>query len=265
MTVRRFIRVLGFGRPPHASPNGIARAVELVHVSKHYHAGRRSIAALDGLSLSIESGEYVSIVGASGSGKSTLLNIISGIDTADSGAATVLGKHLEAMSQDQMAAWRGTNVGIVFQFFQLMPTLTVRENVVLPMDLAGARGDKWSRADELLSMVGMSHLADNLPSELSGGEQQRAAIARSLANRPGLLIADEPTGNLDSVNSLLVIDILERLWRAGTTVLMVTHDQSIAERAPRRISMHDGRILTDGWSDVSSVVDRLEQAHVDAR
>jgi putative ABC transport system ATP-binding protein len=242
-----------------------SKAVDLQAVSRYYTAGRRSISALDEVSLSISIGEYVSIVGASGSGKSTLLNIISGIDAADTGAVTVLGRRLEAMNQDKIAAWRGRNVGIVFQFFQLMPTLTVRENVVLPMDLAGNNGNKWERADELLEMVGLTRLVYHLPSELSGGEQQRAAIARAIANRPGLLIADEPTGNLDSANSSLVIDIIERLWRSGTTVILVTHDRDIAQRAPRRIVMADGRITSDSASVATSGGEFRVGAHVDAR
>ncbi|MEZ4572192.1 MAG: ABC transporter ATP-binding protein [Thermomicrobiales bacterium] len=184
------------------------------------------ITALDSVSLDIARGEFVSVIGASGSGKSTLLNIVSGIDSPDDGIVRVLGEDLSSKSEDRLAAWRGMNVGIVFQFFQLMPTLTVKENVVLPMDLAGNTDHKWVRAEDLLERVGIADLADNLPSELSGGEQQRAAIARALANEPALLIADEPTGNLDSENGRLVIGIIERLWRNGTTVLMVTTGRS---------------------------------------
>src|SRR5690606_37853317 len=139
----------------------------------------------------------------------------------------VLGRKLKGMSENELAAWRGRNVGIVFQFFQLMPTLTVIENVILPMDLAGNDRDRRARAEQLLDQVGILDLAENLPSELSGGEQQRAAIARALANDPELLVADEPTGNLDSVNGRIVMQILEELWRAGTTVLIVTHDREL--------------------------------------
>ena len=220
-------------------------AIRLLDVSRRYQPGRRVITALDGVCLDVVRGEYVSVVGASGSGKSTLLNMVSGIDAPDSGTVTVLGTELVRKSEDKLAVWRGNNIGIVFQFFQLMPTLTVKENVVLPMDLAGRRECKWERAERLLADVGILDLADNLPSELSGGEQQRAAIARALANEPPLLIADEPTGNLDTENGRIVVDIIERLWHAGTTVLMVTHDPEIAGRAPRRVSMRDGRIVDD--------------------
>lgn len=233
-------------------------AVILRGVSRRFHVGRRIISALDEIDLSVDRGEYVSVVGSSGSGKSTLLNVISGIDSPDSGSIEVLGANLSSMSEDQIAAWRGHNIGIVFQFFQLMPTLTVKENVVLPMDLAGLRENKWERAEYLLETVGIASLADNLPSELSGGEQQRAAIARALANDPPLLIADEPTGNLDSQNGAIVIEIIERHWRDGTTVLMVTHDRDIAARAPRLVSMTDGRIVQDskhvGRSEMRSMV-----------
>lgn len=220
-------------------------AVRLSHVSRSYQPGRRVITALDDVCLDVASGEYVSVVGASGSGKSTLLNMVSGIDSPDTGSVSVLGADLASKSEDQLAVWRGNNIGIIFQFFQLMPTLTVKENVVLPMDLAGRRRHKWERAERLLADVGMLDLADNLPSELSGGEQQRAAIARALANDPPLLIADEPTGNLDTGNGRIVVDIIERLWRAGTTILMVTHDREVAGRAPRQVSMRDGRIVED--------------------
>jgi putative ABC transport system ATP-binding protein len=220
-------------------------AIRVCGVTREYRTGRRVIRALDDVSLEVAYGEYASIVGSSGSGKSTLLNMISGIDVPDAGSVTVLGRKLEGMSENELAAWRGRNVGIVFQFFQLMPTLTVIENVILPMDLAGNDRNRRARAEHLLELVGIADLADNLPSELSGGEQQRAAIARALANAPGLLVADEPTGNLDSANGRIVMGILEELWRGGTTVLVVTHDRELAARAPRRIEMRDGKIIRD--------------------
>ncbi len=242
-----------------------APAVKLIDLTRRFQAGRRIISALDRVNLEISRGDYVAVVGSSGSGKSTLLNIISGIDSPNTGSVVVLNSDLSSMGEDQLAAWRGRNIGIVFQFFQLMPTLTVRENVVLPMDLAGLTTDKWARADRLLESVGISHLADNLPSELSGGEQQRAAIARALANNPALLIADEPTGNLDTENGRIVIDILESLWRQGTTILMVTHDRDVSRRASRQISMRDGQIVDD--SSQSAQLERvtLGRANGDAR
>ncbi len=237
-------------------PSGLA--VQLNEIVREYHTGRRVIRALDEVSLEIPYGEYMSIVGASGSGKSTLLNIVSAIDLPDSGSAIVLGNPLGGMSENKLAAWRGQNVGIVFQFFQLMPTLTVLENVVLPMDLAGRKGSKTDRANSLLSLVGIQELANNLPSELSGGEQQRAAIARALANQPKLLIADEPTGNLDSKNGAVVIELLEELWRGGATVVLVTHDREVAERAPRQVEMRDGKIVRD-TSDPASGLQSSEK------
>jgi putative ABC transport system ATP-binding protein len=214
-------------------------------VSKRYRSGRRAIPALLDVSLHVERGEWVAIVGPSGCGKSTLLNIMSGIDVADDGDVVVAGTRLNGLSEGELAAWRGREIGIVFQFFQLMPTLTVRENVILPMELAGNARHKRERADQLIASVGLATLADNLPSELSGGEQQRVAVARALANAPGLLLADEPTGNLDSANGAAVIDLFQEVWQAGGTIVMVTHDAEIAARASRVVSMRDGRIVTD--------------------
>jgi putative ABC transport system ATP-binding protein len=219
--------------------------ISIESVSKSYRSGRREISALVDVSLEIERGEWVAIVGPSGCGKSTLLNMLAGIDTPDDGTVTIAGTALGGMSEDSLASWRGKAVGIVFQFFQLMPTLTALENVMLPMDLAGVGSERRTRAMQLLDQVGLADLAGNLPSELSGGEQQRVAIARALANSPMLLVADEPTGNLDSRNGSIVVDLLENVWRNGTTIVMVTHDLQIAQRANRIITMSDGRIVSD--------------------
>ncbi len=218
---------------------------ELGGVTKRYHSGRREFVALDDVSIDIEAGEWVAVVGPSGSGKSTLLNIIAGIDSADAGEVRVAGRRLGGLSENQLAAWRGREVGIIFQFFQLMPTLNVVENVMLPMDLAGRGRGRHERAMTLLERVGMAHLALNLPSELSGGEQQRAAIARALANAPSLLLADEPTGNLDSATGERIVELLADVWRSGTTIIMVTHDADVAARATRTVNMRDGRIVRD--------------------
>ena len=219
--------------------------ISIQHASKRYRSGRREIPALVDVSLEVERGDWVAIVGPSGCGKSTLLNLMSGIDTADAGAVVVAGTRLTGLSEGALAAWRGREIGIVFQFFQLMPTLTVRENVILPMELAKNARHKRERADHLLASVGLEQLADNLPSELSGGEQQRVAVARALANTPALVLADEPTGNLDSANGLAVIDLFEAVWMSGGTIAMVTHDAGIAARASRVIRMRDGRIIAD--------------------
>ena len=220
-------------------------AVLITDLCKSYPVGRRRIEALRDVSLVIEPGEYVSIVGPSGCGKSTLLNIMAGIDSPDSGEIVVNGTALDGLNQNQVAAWRGKSVGIVFQFFQLMPTLSALENIMLPMDLAGNSKNARERAGALLERVGLHGYEDNLPSELSGGEQQRIAVARALANSPSLILADEPTGNLDSANGMAVTEILESLWRDGTTIVMVTHDLDLAERSPRVIAMSDGVIVAD--------------------
>jgi putative ABC transport system ATP-binding protein len=225
--------------------NGHTPAITLAAVDKRYRSGRRSITALVDVSLTIEYGEWVAVVGPSGCGKSTLLNLLAGIDTADAGTVQVAGRELTGLTEDALAAWRGREVGIIFQFFQLMPTLTVLENVILPMDLAGNRRDRRERALQLLERVGLTQLRDHLPSELSGGEQQRVAVARALANEPRILLADEPTGNLDSANGAAVVDLLHELWLGGTTIVMVTHDPVIASRAGRVISMRDGAIVSD--------------------
>lgn len=220
-------------------------AIEAEKLVKRYATGRRTIQALRGVSLQVEPGEYVSITGPSGCGKSTMLNLLAGLDVPTSGTLSVFGTELSCLNQNQLARWRGANVGIIFQFFQLMPTLTALENVMLPIDLRRRQTDARQRAKELLEHVGLGDLEDHLPSELSGGEQQRVAIARALANRPRLLLADEPTGNLDSTSGEIVIDMLESLWNDGATLILVTHDRKLAERASRRISMLDGQIVED--------------------
>ncbi len=222
-----------------------ALVARLSHVTKRYRSGRREFVALDDVSIDIGAGEWLAIVGPSGSGKSTLLNIIAGIDDADVGEVWVAGRRLNGLGENQLAAWRGKEVGIVFQFFQLMPTLSVVENVMLPMDLAGRGRGRHERAMTLLDRVGIAHLALNLPSELSGGEQQRAAIARALANAPSLLLADEPTGNLDSTTGERIVDLLADVSHSGTTIVMVTHDAAVAARATRTLNMRDGRVVRD--------------------
>ena len=221
-----------------------AIAISLCDVAKQYQTGRRTIDALRDVNLRVETGEWLAILGPSGCGKSTLLNLLSGIDRASSGSVRVAGHDLSAMSEEALARWRGGNVGIVFQFFQLMPTLTAIENVLLPMELTG-RGRPRERGLALLDQVGLRQVADHLPNELSGGEQQRVAIARALANDPPIILADEPTGNLDSVTGGLVLDLLEGMWARGRTLILVTHDRSVADRASRVITMRDGRIVED--------------------
>jgi ABC-type lipoprotein export system ATPase subunit len=205
------------------------------------------VVALDGVDLTIARGELVSLVGASGSGKSTLLNILGGIDQATSGRVTIDGREITGATDRQMVTLRRTLIGIVFQFFNLMPTLTVLENVTLPAELAGRReAEARERALALLEQVGMTHRAGHRPHELSGGEMQRTAIARALVNRPSLLLADEPTGNLDSKNGAVVLEMLRTLARdEGSTLVVATHDPDVAAIADRIVEMRDGRVLSD--------------------
>ncbi|MFL7838879.1 MAG: ABC transporter ATP-binding protein, partial [Candidatus Promineifilaceae bacterium] len=201
-----------------------------------------------GISLNIEQGEFVSIVGPSGNGKSTLLNMVTGIDRPSSGEVIVSGRPVHAMSENELAKWRGQEVGIIFQFFQMLPSLSLLQNVVLPMEFANKykRAQRRERAMELLKMVGLADQANKLPSMVSGGQQQRAAIARALATDPALLIADEPTGNLDAKTAGQVFDLFVHLIEEqGKTMLMVTHDQELANQIPRKVEIVNGVITHD--------------------
>jgi putative ABC transport system ATP-binding protein len=202
--------------------------------------------ALRDIDLEIGSGELVAIRGKSGSGKSTLLNLIGGIDRPSQGAVRVGGVSVHDASEDTLARWRGTTVGVVFQFFQLLPTLTTAENVMLPMDFAGGRPapERRPRALELLALVGIEDQADKLPRALSGGQQQRAAIARALANDPAIVIADEPTGNLDSATAREVLDLLRHLRDGGTTIVVATHEPDVASAIDRTVLLADGTIVS---------------------
>ncbi|HET8652178.1 MAG TPA: ABC transporter ATP-binding protein [Gaiellaceae bacterium] len=223
-----------------------APLIELAGVEKVYRMGKVDYRALRGVDLSIEPGELVAVVGPSGSGKTTIMNLVTGIDRPTKGTVTVDGHRLDEMSEEQLAVWRGANVGIVFQFFQLLPTLSALENAVLPLDFArrGSQRERYERARHNLELVGLGDKADNLPAELSGGEQQRVAIARALAADPRLVVGDEPTGNLDSVTADEMFELLERLNAVGKTVLYVTHDLELAARAHRVITIRDGVVAT---------------------
>ncbi len=220
--------------------------IEIRGLEKVYRTGKMEFRALKGIDISIEKGELTAVVGPSGSGKSTLLNMITGIDRPTKGEVVVDGVRIDKLSEDKLAAWRGKNIGIVFQFFQLFPTLTAMENVMLPMDFArrGNQRERRERAKRNLELVGLGDKFDNLPSELSGGEQQRVAIARALANDPEIIIGDEPTGNLDSVTEQRMFEIFKRLNEAGKTVIYVTHSKDLASKARRRISFLDGMIVS---------------------
>jgi putative ABC transport system ATP-binding protein len=219
--------------------------IDLRRIGKKYTTFAGEFHALSDIDLSIERGEFVAVVGQSGSGKSTLLNLLAGIDRPSSGELLVDGASIHTMSERALSAWRGERVGIVFQFFQLLPTLTAAENVMLPMDFARrlpARGRR-PRALALLEQLGVAEQADKLPAALSGGQQQRVAIARSLANAPTILLADEPTGNLDSHTAHALLDVFAGLVRAGQTIVMVTHANAAIRQATRTVTLADGRIV----------------------
>jgi putative ABC transport system ATP-binding protein len=220
--------------------------IQLETVTRAYGMGTRKLYALREVSLGIRAGEFIAIVGPSGSGKSTLLNLISGIDKPDVGSVRVADIEINALSENALAKWRGAKIGIVFQFFQLLPTLTALENVMLPMELRNTFPDgRHARALAALERVGLVERATQLPSELSGGEQQRVAIARALVNDPPILLADEPTGNLDTETSEHVVTLLGELNRAGKTIVLVTHEQTLARAASRIVQVRDGRIIRE--------------------
>ena len=228
--------------------------VNLENVQKTFHTKAGPFTALRGVDLRIQSGEFVAIVGPSGSGKSTLINMITGIDRPTTGEVYVAGERLTRLSENRLAKWRGTNVGVVFQFFQLLPTLTILENVIMPMNYCGTyKGRRHERAMEMLRLVEVQETAGNYPSQISGGQQQRAAVARALVNDPKLIVGDEPTGNLDAVSAGLVFELFEELVQQGKTIVMVTHDRELASRIPRVEEVRDGRIVGSGEVDARLV------------
>jgi putative ABC transport system ATP-binding protein len=218
--------------------------ISLAQVTKNYETPAGEFPALCGIDLEITAGELVAIVGKSGSGKSTLLNLIAGIDRPSFGKVMVAGTSVGELGENRLAAWRGKNIGLVFQFFQLMPTLTAAENVMLAMDFVGKvpPSERRQRALALMDQTGVARQANKLPSALSGGEQQRVAIARALANDPPLLLADEPTGNLDSQTGAAVFAIFASLTRNGKTVLIVTHERDLAVKFSRTVELVDGAL-----------------------
>ena len=220
--------------------------IELANVSKEFE-GRRHVRALDGVSLTVERGETLSIVGPSGSGKSTLLNLVGGLDRATSGDVRIDGESLAGLSDDALTRVRRDKIGFIFQFFNLLPTLSCVENVGLPLHLRGwSRAKVDARAKELLTLVQLGHRVQHLPEELSGGERQRVAIARALSVYPPILLADEPTGNLDSKTGGEILALVRDLHaRLGSTVVVVTHDMKVAESCERTITLRDGRIVDD--------------------
>lgn len=227
-------------------PSGDGPLITLRQVWKSYATPAGQYPALRDIDLEISAGEFVALVGKSGSGKSTLLNLIGGIDRPSQGEVRVAGTAVHEATENALAGWRGKTVGVVFQFFQLLPTLTIAENVMLPMDFCNVRParQRRPRALELLDLVGITDQADKLPSALSGGQQQRAAIARALANDPPIIIADEPTGNLDSETARAVLDLFRKLLDLGTTVVIATHERDISGIG-RTVELVDGAIASN--------------------
>ena len=221
--------------------------VNLVDIVKNFPVGDREINVLKGISFDVEPGEFLSIVGPSGNGKSTLLNMITGIDRPTSGEVIVTGREVHNMSENKLAAWRGQHVGIVFQFFQMLPALSLIQNIMLPMDFAKkySRQEKSERAMELLEIVDLADQASKLPGMVSGGQQQRAAIARALANDPEIIVADEPTGNLDTRTANNIFELFQKLADQGKTLIMVTHNKDLSRRVPRVVEIIDGKITRD--------------------
>jgi putative ABC transport system ATP-binding protein len=228
--------------PPSAASTPVVR-VSALHVTLASAAGPVNI--LRGIDLEVEAGETVSIVGPSGSGKSTLMMVMGGLERASSGSVEIAGRPLGGLSEDALALLRRDHIGIVFQDFHLVPTMTALENVALPLELAGA-DDAFARAEQELKAVGLGHRLTHYPAQLSGGEQQRVALARAAAPRPSLLLADEPTGNLDGSTGHLIIELLfERARSSGSTLVLITHDPQLAERCGRQIAMRDGIVEKD--------------------
>jgi putative ABC transport system ATP-binding protein len=219
--------------------------IELTGVEKVYRTGKLEYPALRGIDLTVDAGEMVAVVGPSGSGKSTIMNMITGIDRPSTGSVLVGGQRIDQMSEEELAIWRGRHVGVVFQFFQLLPTLTALENAMLPMDFArlGSKHERVDCARHNLERVGLGGQLDHLPSELSGGQQQRVAIARSLATEPELIIGDEPTGNLDTRTAAEMFELFRVLNSEGRTVMYVTHDMELARGADRMVTIRDGLVV----------------------
>jgi putative ABC transport system ATP-binding protein len=232
------------GESQAAKPGAL---IDLRGVVKSYATPAGEFQALKGIDLQVDPGEFVAVVGKSGSGKSTLSNMITGIDRPSQGEVVVAGTPVHTLSEGQIASWRGRNVGVVFQFFQLLPSLTVVENILLPMDFCNlySERERRERAMHLLAQVEMSEQAHKLPTALSGGQQQRVAIARALANDPPMIVADEPTGNLDSRTADAVFQLFATLVGQGKTILMVTHDDDLVQRVTRAVTIADGQIASD--------------------
>ena len=223
----------------------VMAVLKVKELTKKYGEGESEVIALDHVSFSVERGEFVAIIGASGSGKSTLMNMIGGIDYPTSGSIIIDGNEIQAMSEDELAIFRRRNLGIIYQFYNLIPTLTAEENIALPWKLDGRKENK-ERLSEIVNMLGLEKRAKHLPGQMSGGQQQRVSIGRALINEPAFILADEPTGNLDSKTSREILDILKFTnQKYKQTILLVTHDEKIALQANRIITIGDGKIIKD--------------------
>lgn len=235
--------------------------VELKDIYKIYHMGDTEVRALDGISLTIEKGEFVAIIGKSGSGKSTCMNIIGCLDVATSGTYRLNGKDISHYTDDELAEVRNKMLGFIFQQYNLLPKLTLLENVSLPLLYAGmSEAEQKERALESLDKVGLKEKAMNVPSQLSGGQQQRVSIARALAGDPSVILADEPTGALDSKTGRDVMNFLRQLHKEGNTIVLITHDNSIAAQAQRVVRITDGQIVYDGPADGDEIVSKQDRA-----
>ncbi|NIN66555.1 MAG: ATP-binding cassette domain-containing protein [Anaerolineae bacterium] len=268
IVIRRWFRRNGFAQEVAKSSyrNGNEQLIDVRGVVKTYETAAGPFTALKAVDLQVDTGEFVAVIGKSGSGKSTLVNMIAGIDRPTSGQVLVGDAAVHTLSEGQLAEWRGRNVGVIFQFFQLLPTLTVIENVMLPMDFCNmyAPRERHERGMDLLEQVEMADHAHKLPSAVSGGEQQRVAIARALANNPPIVLADEPTGNLDSKTAEGVLHLFEKLVEQGKTILMVTHDKDISKRVMRTIILADGEIVDqvlNSGTEQLSITRTMEKAH----
>ncbi len=253
------------GVKPEVVRRGSEPIIDLRKVTKQYKSAAGTFTALQAIDFQAQPGEFVAVVGKSGSGKSTLLNILSGIDSPTSGEVMIGGTAVHNLNQNQLAIWRGQQVGVVFQFFQLLPTLTVIENVMLPMDFCSTypARERKKRALELLEQVEIGDQANKLPALLSGGQQQRAAIARALANNPPVLLADEPTGNLDSQTANAMLQLFKELAASGKTVVMVTHERDIVPWVSRTVTLADGQIISSIRTGSEAAVNvPLEATHV---
>ncbi len=237
-----------------AAPPPAPALIQMQAIVKLFKTPAGEFPALRGVTTSFYRGEFVSVVGKSGSGKSTLVNMLTGIDRPTSGSVCIENVCIQNMSESQMSAWRGRNLGIVFQFYQLLPMMSVLENVLLPMEFSNLipLAEREGRARALLGLVGLESAADKLPGAISGGQQQSAAIARALANDPPILVADEPTGNLDSRTAEQVVDIFCDLVQQGKTIVMVTHDPTLAQRTTRSLVIADGLLISDTRSEPSA-------------